>query len=998
MVASGALGALGAMAIAACGIAACGDGSGTGDGGDASDGEVSATCVPQRDPDDGAFDDHTVLGFQSVACLEDWAGTFATDPLVLKFQIVDFPDVPGRGAHGGEHSQVRYDQGGFYDLHDEWYWFRLLNGHPIPDLATPAPVTGSTYPDVASIYAAFAGQPSLPLDLKFIDGTGAFAGRLYSTHYYALAGLGGESPTPPRFFGMGTVLHYAPDARRHEPGEIWGFDLEYLELVTEDSVAAYFAHLRAHLPPAIADQLRWVAKSPQQQNIAKLMRLAGGPLADKILTYDDLVVDGAVEVYNGGIAAGFVHILEPDHWSAADVAPDDIVILPLVPDDVPPTRAMVSGVPETPLAHVNLLAKSRGTPNAYVAGIQSWGQLDNWSYTHTPVIFSAGDDGVRWKAMTAAEYNGYTALLTPPHQPEPPVVDIPSLPVTVPLDVGDVDSLPALMPIIGGKAAGMVTFLSVPGMSRPDDPMGGPIAISIRPYAEHMASLFPAIRALVAAPDFDADARVRYLCLEGEKTFRETNANNPPALAWLTMFLAAHAHDPAYQPILAAGSVKELIRQKPLDEHTRVDIMHALADHFAFLAPTQALRVRSSATSEGAIGFNAEGLYDSNPAYIHPDLARDPSEKNETVEWAMKKTWASYWRFHAFEERRSAGVDHFKGNMGLIVNSRFDDDKELANGIITTRYTGWTDPPSWRFTVDMQYGTTSVALPEGSTDLPEIDEVEQVGDAAPVIKRVEASTLVPSGTLLMPDADLLMMFEQSKAHLLAWLHMKGEGLGANEAPRSLVLDYEVKRMGDGWPELASGEVRPAHLLWKETRVLDSAPRILNLADSLLGAAGSTSPVDQSMPEDLRPVAFDVRAEECVSPVFTARFYGVVTDASSADQFPFAETPLVYKLWLDFTQTAAGYTWPATATWVPGDALTSASAAYGGALHATLAQAAADAVGLDELSIGADGAWTLRRGAQTLTGQCSSRTSHPLYQSPATYLRGLLDAGAGATGP
>ena len=45
--------------------------------------ETTVVCTPQRDPDDGAFDDHSVLGFESVACLEQWAGVVPIDPLVL---------------------------------------------------------------------------------------------------------------------------------------------------------------------------------------------------------------------------------------------------------------------------------------------------------------------------------------------------------------------------------------------------------------------------------------------------------------------------------------------------------------------------------------------------------------------------------------------------------------------------------------------------------------------------------------------------------------------------------------------------------------------------------------------------------------------------------------------------------------------------------------------------------------------------------------------------
>ncbi len=947
-------------------------------------GETTVVCTPQRDPDDGAFDDHSVLGFESVACLEQWAGDFPFDPLVLKFVIADFDDVPGvRG--GGESSQTHFSQGGFYALHDEWYWFRLLNGHPIPGLATPAPVVGPTYPTVAAIYAAMVHEPVLPLDLAFLGGDGEFAGRLYSPHFYALGGFGGESPPPPRHFGMGTLQHYHANLERQHAGEIWGFDLEYVESVTEQSVSAYFRHLAAHLPPEIGEQLVWIARSPQQEGVAGAIKAGAGPLKDRVLTYDDLVVDGAVEVYNPGLTAGYINILPPGGWSPADVHPDEIAVLSRVPDDIPPVRGMVSGVPQTPLAHVNLLAKSRGTPNAYVAGVQSSGQLDDWRYTHTPVIMAADAvlQTVTWKAMTAEQYRHYTDQLRLPERHVEQVPDLASAPYTVPLDTGGVATMADLVPLIGGKAAGFLSFLSGHDMERPDDPM----AITIRAYAEHVAELLPAIHAVVEAPE-SGDARVRYLVLEGEAGFRTSNAQSPAMLAWLEMFLLEHENDEVFGPVLAAGGVKQMVRKKAMNPATVTAIWTALDTHFAHLAHTQGLRFRSSATAEDVVGFNGAGLYDSNSGFLYPAEAIDPDERKQTLEYALKKTWSSYWGYAAFEERRFGEIDHFEGNMAVAVHPRFDDDKELANGVATHRYTAYTDPPSWRFIVNIQYGAASVTNPAGAADLPEIDEVTQVGTDAPTIRRVQASTLAPAGELLLSDADLTFLYGQSKDHLAAWLAAKGDGLVNAEKPRSLVLDYEFKRMASAWPALQSGEIRPARFVWKQARVLDSVPRLDQLPDPSFGA---NFPVDQFMPRDLRPVARDLRAERCTSPYFDIRFYAVRTDPGQTEQFPFATDPFVYKLYVRFTQQAPGFTWPVVAYWLPAGSFTEASAAFGGALHALIAPATANTLGLDEITVDGDRAWTLRRGAETLTGTCTSRPSTPAYQGPETYLQGLLGA-------
>ena len=52
-----------------------------------------------------------------------------------------------------------------------------------------------------------------------------------------------------------------------------------------------------------------------------------------------------------------------------DAQAGDIVITEHVPDWLPQASALITSDPQTPLAHVNLLARNRGIPNASQAGI-----------------------------------------------------------------------------------------------------------------------------------------------------------------------------------------------------------------------------------------------------------------------------------------------------------------------------------------------------------------------------------------------------------------------------------------------------------------------------------------------------------------------------------------------------------------------------------------------------------------------------------------------------
>ncbi|PKN54591.1 MAG: hypothetical protein CVU56_25730 [Deltaproteobacteria bacterium HGW-Deltaproteobacteria-14] len=716
------------------------------------DGDATGECLLQTPPE---FDDHTVLGFDTEACLLDYGGDGGT-PLQLKFVLYDF--------EGEAAPRVHFFHPGFYDLHDEWSWFRLLNGVTIPGWPV-APVSGRSFPTIASIYGALQGQATLPLDLRFI----ADGNRLYSPKFYASCGFA-PGTSDKRFFGVGSLLHYPANADRAYPGAFWAFELEYTDNPTAGEVERFFAFLTARLPSEVANQLMWLTRSPAQETLARSIIAAGGPYADRIRSYDDLVVDGEVVGYNPGVAAGYPHVFD-GAFTSTDADPDDIVVLARVPDDIPPVAALISAVPQTPLAHVNLLAKARGTPNAYVGGILEWQQLGSWDYYRQPVAVKVTEDDVVWRELAChteqvdghsvrvcPEWDTYRSLRATPVRTITQL-DLSSAPYVVDVTDGGLADMAANVPLIGGKCAGMLAFQDFPGMETP----GNPLALSVRAYHEHLAPLRPTLEALLASATFASDSRVRFLVLEGEEEFRD---------AHLTTLTAA------------------------------------LTERFAWLAPTQGLRFRSSATAEDVPGFNGAGLYDSNTGFLRPELQADADDRKRSVAWALKKTWSSYWGFPAFEERRVAKVDHLSGNMAVLVHPRFDDPYEDANGVMTLHLSRWFTPTQRRLVVNVQHGALSVTNPGGTLALPEIDEVLIDPDGGVIIHRVQASTEVPAGEDVLSDAELTTLGTQVAALADAWLDRPDAAIPAQERAGALVLDLEFKRMAAGWPALASGETRP----------------------------------------------------------------------------------------------------------------------------------------------------------------------------------------------
>ena len=76
------------------------------------------------------FDDHTVPALDSREAFDRFA-VGAHGRLETKFIITGF---------GSEQATLRFTDGHFFTLHDEWYWFRLLNGQHIPSREGIAPV------------------------------------------------------------------------------------------------------------------------------------------------------------------------------------------------------------------------------------------------------------------------------------------------------------------------------------------------------------------------------------------------------------------------------------------------------------------------------------------------------------------------------------------------------------------------------------------------------------------------------------------------------------------------------------------------------------------------------------------------------------------------------------------------------------------------------------------------------------------------------------------
>lgn len=847
-----------------------------------------STTVGERptDPElDIDPDSHSALALPSTVAFAQLASVGIGGQEVVKFSITDFL---------GD-ATVEWLDSTFYTLHDEWYWFQLLNGDPVAGFDT-VPIVGERFDDVAAVYDwADENRSNLPLDLRFTS-----LGRLYSPAFYDSA-LDDPKIRP---VALGTVVHMPARVDDDDPDqempERWLLELEYGDEANAFQVARFFRLLIETLPEEIADELLWVPRSREQEIVADEMMAADLEFGDRTIRFDDLVVPGAIEVYAEGIAAGRLLLVTDDgRYSLSDGGQNDVVAVQRTPDALPPGNALITGTPQTPLAHVNVLALNRGIPNAFLGGLVDNPELGQLGRVRAPVAVRAvAPDQLDILALTETEF-GEWRLRRGANPIAVPLVDAPSLPLiqnlsdlaaTSPTE-RDIDEL---RPAIGGKAAGFLGLAAPATVIMPD----APVVITVRAYVEHMSQLDDIVDTMLTSDEFGDSARTRFLLLEGRDDYEQTYTNEAD-VAFAATFVAEHPVETVLGDIVEAGGLKQMIRDLDITTATLALIEDGLAANFAAFSPTQGLRFRSSSSVEDIEGFNGAGLYSSNTGYLDPTVLPDEDDHKRTVERALKRTWSSYWNIEAVEERRYENVDHRSGAMAVLVHARFDDPLEVSNGVATFTMLppidaggadggagvdgGVGDDGGFVMKLNAQAGDTSVTNPTNEPgQAPEIVELRQApNDDVPTVTRIASSSLVGDGDLVLDDDKLLTIWTQLRDVTVAWADRVNAELPVVEQITTLTLDFEFREMDAAWPALASGASAASNrIVIKQARTLEPGLRAI-----------PTALTDMPIPRDV--LARTARAVRVECPSATGApdiFVDMFTDPLAAVDMGYATTP------------------------------------------------------------------------------------------------------------
>jgi pyruvate, water dikinase len=492
-------------------------------------------------------------------------------------------------------------------------------------------------------------------------------------------------------------------------------------------------------------------------------QLAG---AEARFTEQDVLFSDHVEFYAGleeqilnpGLSYGTLLRVTPEELEQRVVSFRELLVLTRLPNELPLVGGTITEELQTPLAHVNLAARARGTPNLALKGAGSDPRIA--PFLGKLVRFEVTKTGFSLEETTLEEAEEFWASRG--GDPLVPEGDLDFDELSSFEDMGFADAIR-----FGAKAANLAELRHLLGEQAPPG-----FAVPFSAYRNYLRDN-PVTEALCveAGDDCAEEGRSAELCGAARARCDEATA--------------AEATFEDYSRALVADP--ELVIDAPLREacldglaylvqHGDVaqDFAAALDARVLEVLGTRKVRLRSSTNAEDLPGFSGAGLYDS----VSAEGTGKDSPSNE-----IRKVWASVFRFRAFEERSLWNVDHDAIQMGVAVNPAVDD--EAANGVLVTQ--NIPNPGAEGFYVNVQQGEVEVTNPENGA-IPEVFSIVPAPSGERQVLRQRFSSLSPAAPLLT-DEEIDALYEASsrvQSHF-AKLYDK--------AARDLPLDLEFKVFG-----------------------------------------------------------------------------------------------------------------------------------------------------------------------------------------------------------
>ncbi|MEM0996176.1 MAG: PEP/pyruvate-binding domain-containing protein [Bacteroidota bacterium] len=375
------------------------------------------------------------------------------------------------------------------------------------------------------------------------------------------------------------------------------------------------------------------------------------PVSYPVVRADDIYGGQLYQPLNLRGNYGYLRKIKVEDLKKSVPGRHDIVVLDGPALDIPAVAGLMSPDFQTPLSHLNILCKNRGTP--FLAHRNIWRDPRVNALAGKLVYFEVLADTFRLREADLGEAQ-------PVWQ-----ANVPREPVALPRNLKSRELWPMnrlsarSVNLVGGKAANFAVLHRLARRSGgkwkvPE----GAFAIPFVYYVEHLRSS-------------GADTLIQHLL------------NDPAA-----------RNDPQ-QLAMQLKTIRKRIKKSPVDP----DLLVAVAERVRAESPTLRMRFRSSTNAEDIDGFNGAGLYSSKTGIV--------GDATKPIDQAIRKVWASVWNYRAFQEREYFNLRQEDVAMGILVHRSFPD--EHANGVAITK--NLYRPGYFGVVINVQRGETSVVSP-----------------------------------------------------------------------------------------------------------------------------------------------------------------------------------------------------------------------------------------------------------------------------------------------
>jgi pyruvate,water dikinase len=454
---------------------------------------------------------------------------------------------------------------------------------------------------------------------------------------------------PDRRFLLGALTHY-------EGPDRWVYEISPYDTADASMIERAFESILSHT--YVGSDLYF---HPTSLNVEAAA--AGLPGSIPRISTSELFAGVDYQPLNVAESIGQLRFVSAADLEYSYVGHRDIVVLDHVPNDISVTQGIITAEFQTPLSHLNVLSRNRGTPNMALAGATTNPELRSLEGQWVRLSVRATDYSIT-RVEPAEADDDWEAN-------KPAAVQVPGLDdsVTDLRDVGLIvpgDTPPAQLGEVvargtrafGGKASNYGALVHVPGVNVPPG-----FAVPVHYYRQFMRDngFDERVAALLADAAFMSDAAVR-----------------DAELARLRADMAAASVDLAFEETLMAKLEQSY--------------------------PGTRMRFRSSTNAEDLDGFTGAGLYTS--------VSGDAGDRQSVLD-AVRQVWGSVWLFRAFEERSFRSIEHSQVGMALLVHRSFPS--EDANGVALTNNPFDPSGIEPAFYVNVQIGEFSVVHPPPGT-------------------------------------------------------------------------------------------------------------------------------------------------------------------------------------------------------------------------------------------------------------------------------------------